>query len=77
MKDLAKVRREIARETVAAQIEFPMSVAICAWCQPAKPGERIGAHTHGICLRHFRMMRIDLMKRAQECTHANGQAQRL
>jgi hypothetical protein len=64
MKVSASTLDEIAHEMVAAQIEFPMSVAICAWCKPVKAGTGSGVLTHGICPRHFRKMRIELMKRA-------------
>lgn len=64
MKVSASTVSEITREVVAAQIEFPMSVAVCAWCKPVKPGTGLEVLTHGICPRHFRKMRIDLMKHA-------------
>jgi hypothetical protein len=40
----------------AEQIEFPLKVAVCAWCEPCSSGEVLGALSHGICLRHFRKL---------------------
>ncbi len=42
------------------QIEFPMSVAVCAWCRPHELGASLGALSHGICPRHLRMMKLKL-----------------
>ena len=39
---------------LARQIEFPMAVAVCAWCEPRERGSGLGAVSHGICPRHLR-----------------------
>jgi hypothetical protein len=39
---------------IGHQIEFPLHVAICAWCRPHELGEGLGAISHGICLGHLR-----------------------
>jgi len=46
--------------TAAGQTEFPLRVAVCAWCEPRERGATIGALSHGICPRHFREMKIQL-----------------
>lgn len=38
------------------QIEFPMMVAVCAWCEPDERGASLGAISHGICPRHLRKL---------------------
>ena len=44
-----------------AQIEFPLSVPVCAWCKPGlKRGLESRALTHGICPRHLRVMRLKM-----------------
>jgi hypothetical protein len=48
------------------QIEFPLPVAICAWCQPVTGPGADRTTTHGICPRHLRKMRFDLIKSAQK-----------
>jgi len=40
----------------AGQSEFPLHVAVCAWCRPVEEGEGLGALSHGICPRHFRSL---------------------
>jgi hypothetical protein len=40
--------------TLARQIEFPLAVAVCAWCEPFERGAGLGAVSHGICPRHLR-----------------------
>ena len=44
---------------IANQIEFPMPVAVCAWCKPKERGQGFGLLTHGICLRHLRQMKLE------------------
>ena len=44
----------------AGQVEFPLRVAVCAWCKPRDRGATLGALSHGICPRHFREMKIKL-----------------
>jgi len=39
------------------QLDFPISVAVCAWCEPCPPAGEIGAISHGICLRHLRFLK--------------------
>jgi hypothetical protein len=43
------------------QIEFPLSVPVCAWCQP-RPGNIPDARplSHGICPRHLKAMRLQI-----------------
>ena len=43
-------------ERAARQIELPLKVPVCAWCQPHELGEGLGAISHGICPRHFRQL---------------------
>jgi hypothetical protein len=38
----------------AGQLNLSFQVAICAWCEPQRPGGAIGLLSHGICPRHFR-----------------------
>lgn len=40
------------------QTEFPLAVAVCAWCKPRKGAARAAALSHGICLRHLREMKL-------------------
>jgi hypothetical protein len=40
----------------ARQTEFPMKVAVCAWCEPCSTDDVLGALSHGICPRHFRKL---------------------
>lgn len=47
---------------MAQQIEFPLAVAVCAWCRPHEPGASLGALSHGICPRHLRKLRLDLQR---------------
>ena len=47
-------------DNTAARTEFPLRVAVCAWCKPRERGTTLGAMSHGICLRHFREMRSKL-----------------
>ena len=44
----------------ALQIEFPLRVAVCAWCRPEKCGSVAGELSHGICLRHLRKLKLEL-----------------
>ncbi len=43
------------------QIEFPLSVSVCAWCRPGELGASLGAVSHGICLKHLRKLRLELL----------------
>jgi hypothetical protein len=42
------------------QIEFPLSVAVCAWCNPDERGAGLGDVSHGICLRHLRKLKLEM-----------------
>ncbi|HXI70767.1 MAG TPA: hypothetical protein VNN22_10480 [Verrucomicrobiae bacterium] len=46
------------------QSEFPLRVAVCAWCKPknrsADLGNSPGAISHGICPRHLKKLRLEL-----------------
>jgi hypothetical protein len=46
------------------QIEFPLAVAVCAWCRPGELGAGLGALSHGICPRHLRKMKLNLQRTA-------------
>lgn len=50
----------------ARQIEFPMRVAVCAWCKPKYWGEGPGAVTHGICPRHLRKLKLEAQRLATQ-----------
>ncbi len=41
------------------QIEFSLSVPVCAWCRPRRTEEGPGAISHGICPRHFRQVLLE------------------
>jgi hypothetical protein len=47
---------------MAWQIEFPLSVAICAWCRPGELGAALGAVSHGICPKHLRRLKLELQR---------------
>ena len=51
-----------AIETADRQIEFSMAVPVCAWCEPRKPGVTRVALTHGICPRHLREVKLELLQ---------------
>jgi hypothetical protein len=46
----------------ARQIEFPLAVAVCAWCRPRELGAGLRALSHGICPRHLRKMKLELQR---------------
>jgi hypothetical protein len=51
------------------QSEFPLRVAVCAWCKPKNrgvdSGGSSGSISHGICPRHLKKIRLELqMKKA-------------
>ena len=43
----------------AAQIEFPLSLAVCAWCKPEEREGKSGATSHGICPRHLKRLKLE------------------
>ena len=47
---------------MACQIEFPLAVAVCAWCRPRELGAGLGALSHGICPRHLKKMKLELQR---------------
>jgi hypothetical protein len=53
---------DAAIDFAASQIEFPMAVPVCAWCEPRKPGVTRPAVTHGICPRHLRQLKLETQK---------------
>ena len=53
-----------AVQMISQQIEFPLAVAVCAWCRPRELGAGLGALSHGICPRHLRKMKLDLQRAA-------------
>jgi hypothetical protein len=42
----------------ASQIDFPLSVAVCAWCRPQDLTAGLGILSHGICLKHLRKLKL-------------------
>ncbi len=58
------VHRSLAK--TATQIEFPMHVAVCAWCRPKAAGPPPPGQSHGICPRHLKKMRAQLSKALQK-----------
>jgi hypothetical protein len=46
------------------QSEFPLRVAVCAWCKSkdrgVELGPSLGAISHGICPRHLKKLRLEL-----------------
>jgi hypothetical protein len=58
------------------QSEFPLRVAVCAWCKPKKrgadPGKSPDPISHGICPRHFKKLKLELLtkKVAGHSAHA-------
>src|SRR5262249_7873518 len=53
-----KITVRVRWQMVASQTEFPMSVAVCAWCKPRERHETLGLLSHGICPRHLRLMKL-------------------
>lgn len=49
---------------VSLQSEFPLRVAVCAWCKPKNRGvdlgTGLGSISHGICPRHLKQIRLEL-----------------
>lgn len=49
---------------VPLQCEFPLRVAVCAWCKPqdrgVDPGATLDPVSHGICPRHLRKLKQKL-----------------
>ena len=49
------------------QSEFPLRVAVCAWCKPknrgAGPDNSPGPVSHGICPRHFKKLKLELQSK--------------
>ncbi|HEV2435105.1 MAG TPA: hypothetical protein VG077_03835 [Verrucomicrobiae bacterium] len=47
------------------QSEFPLRVAVCAWCKPKRRGVDPGTNpdpiSHGICPRHFKKLKLELL----------------
>jgi hypothetical protein len=46
--------------TIARQVEFPLAVAVCAWCRPKELGAALGSVSHGICPGHLRKLKLQL-----------------
>jgi hypothetical protein len=44
---------------LATQIEFPLQVAVCAWCNPKERSAVVGVLSHGICLRHLKKLKLE------------------
>jgi hypothetical protein len=58
------------------QIEFPLSVAVCAWCEPVEPGASVGELSHGICLRHLKKLKLQLIPRGTQRPRPGASPQR-
>lgn len=58
VKVISKVRE--AGDLAMKQIELPLRVAVCAWCQPAAPPAGGQLLSHGICPRHLRQLEQEL-----------------
>jgi len=62
------------------QIEFPMRVAICAWCKPKSRvldlGTGLGSISHGICPRHLRKLKQSLQSHKNSFRSTPGGASR-
>jgi hypothetical protein len=47
------------------QSEFPLRVAVCAWCKPKRRGVEPRTSpdpiSHGICPRHFNKLKLELL----------------
>jgi len=57
--DVFSNARESQRDgMIAAQIEFPLTVAVCAWCKPGNQATGAGTLSHGICLKHLRKLKL-------------------
>jgi hypothetical protein len=69
MKRLAHPANSKAKRT-ADQPEFPLRVAVCAWCEPVVLGATVGALSHGICPRHFREMKLKLQNSSRDAESA-------
>jgi hypothetical protein len=50
-----------SESTMAHQVEFPLSVAVCAWCAPKERGKGLGSISHGICMRHLRKLKLEML----------------
>jgi hypothetical protein len=62
--DIVRERRGRAGEMMATQTEFSLALAVCAWCRPGELGVGLGNVSHGICPRHFELMRRRLQRMA-------------
>jgi hypothetical protein len=55
---------------VSVQSEFPLRVAVCAWCKPKNRGVELGASlgaiSHGICPRHFKKLTEQVSKDTEQ-----------
>jgi hypothetical protein len=45
------------------QAEFPLAVAVCAWCKPRSGAPSLTVISHGICPRHLRQMRSKVARK--------------
>lgn len=41
------------------QFQFPMPVAVCAWCEPQARSNSSLVLSHGICLRHLKKVKLE------------------
>lgn len=70
MSRIANYGKKRAPDINAEQIEFPLTVSVCAWCKPGSGGMGLQVISHGICLHHLRKMRLELMKHSAEAAAA-------
>lgn len=53
------------------QIEFGLSVAVCAWCKRPVSSAGLEVVSHGICPRHFRQLCGQAVPRAPSSRRSN------
>ena len=64
---------ETGHDVTLRQIEFSLSIPICAWCKPGVAGSAVIV-SHGICLRHLKQMRLKLEKRRRKAAEISASA---
>ncbi len=45
---------------LATQTEFPLAVAVCAWCKPRRQEPAAQVLSHGICPRHLKKLKLEV-----------------
>lgn len=46
-----------------SQIEFPLRVAVCAWCKSQTSDGGPAVIADGICLRHFKKLKLGMLEK--------------